>query len=92
LPGYKIFETAQFQKDLDSDFSGIKKKIRDKLLSYIYPQLKLNPFFGKNIKKLINYNPETWRYRIGNHRYFYIIDQKKRIVFMISADNRKDAY
>jgi len=92
LSDFKIFETEQFRKDLDNDFSGITRKIREKLLNYVYPQLKINPFFGKNIKILVNYHPETWRYRIGNYRYFYIIDQKKKIVFMISADIRKDAY
>lgn len=89
---FRIFETEQFLKDLDNEFSGINKKIRAKLLNYVYPQLKANPFFGKNIKKLANYNPETWRYRIGNYRYFYNIDQKKKIVYMVLADNRKDAY
>ncbi len=89
---YKIFETNQFLKDLDNDVSGMSGKIRDKLLNYVYPQLRNNPFFGKNIKKLVNYHPETWRYRIGNNRYFYIIDQKKRLVIMISFDQRKDAY
>jgi len=92
LPDFRIFETEQFQKDLNSDFGGINRKIRAKLLNYVYPQLKKTPFFGKNIKKLVNYEPETWRYRIGNYRYFYIIEQKKKVIFMISADNRKDAY
>ena len=89
---FRVFETEQFLKDLDSEFSGINKKIKVKLTSYVYPQLKANPFFGKNIKKLVNYNPETWRYRIGNYRYFYNIDQKRKIVYMVLADNRKDAY
>ena len=92
MPDFRIFETEQFQKNLKDDFSGINRKIREKLQNYVYPQLKNNPFFGKNIKKLVNYNPETWRYRIGDYRYFYVIDKKKKVVFMISADNRKDAY
>jgi mRNA interferase RelE/StbE len=89
---FRIFETDQFQKDLDNDKSGMGNKIRNKLLAYVYPQLKANPFFGKNIKKLVDYDPPTWRYRIGDNRYFYIVDQSKKTVIMISADNRKDAY
>jgi mRNA interferase RelE/StbE len=90
--GYRIFETEQFIKDLEQDFSGKQKKIRNKLLNYVYPQLKQQPYFGKNIKKLVNFDPETWRYRVGDYRFFYTIDDKEKIVNMIAADNRSDAY
>ena len=85
---FKIFETNQFLKGLEQDFSGQQERIKIKLVNYVYPQLKQNLYFGKNIKKLVNYNPGTWRYRIGNYRYFYEIDDGNKIVFMISADNR----
>jgi len=65
---------------------------KTKLYTYAYPQLKENPFFGKNIKKLLNYYPETSRYRIGNYRFFYEIDEKNKIIFMVAADNRKNVY
>ena len=89
---FRIFETEGFALDLESDFSGQKEKIIEKLLTYAYPQLREQPFYGKNIKKLINYEPDTWRYRIGNYRFFYEIDKIKNLVIMISADNRSDAY
>jgi len=92
LNSFKIFETNQFLEDLGQEFSGQKERIKGKLDSYVYPQLKQQPYFGKNIKKLKNYKPETWRYRIGGYRFFYEIDDRKRIVFMISADNRADVY
>ncbi len=89
---FKIFETSQFLKDLEQDFSGQQERIKIKLVNYVYPQLKKNPYFGKNIKKLVNYKPDTWRYRISNYRFFYEIDDKSKIIFMISADNRQNAY
>ena len=89
---FKIFETNQFLKDLEQDFSGKQERIKIKLVNYVYPQLKKNPYFGKNIKKLVNYKPDTWRYRIGSYRFFYEIDDKNKIVFMISVDNRQNAY
>ncbi len=92
LSSFKIFETNQFLEDLEQEFSGQKERIKRKLDSYAYPQLKQQPYFGKNIKKLKDYKPETWRYRIGGYRFFYEIDDHKKIVFMISADNRADAY
>ena len=92
LDKFKIFQTDQFLEDLEQDFSGKQEWIKRKLATYVYPQLKQNPYFGKNIKKLTNYKPQTWRYRIGNYRFFYTIDDHKKIVFMITADNRGSAY
>ena len=89
---FKIFETDQFIEDLSADFKGRGEKIREKLLNYVYPQLRESPYFGKNIKKLKNYNPDTWRYRIGDYRFFYEIDEKESIVYMTAADARKDSY
>jgi len=92
LNEFRIFETNQFLKDLKQDFSGQQERIKTKLINYVYPQSKQNPYFGKNIKKLVNYEPDTWRYRIGSYRFFYEIDDKNKIVFMISVDNRQNAY
>lgn len=92
MGNYKIFETDQFETDLNKDFSGQGRRIRHKLHTYAYPQLKDQPFFGKNIKKLINFQPPTWRYRIGDYRFFYTIDDKKKIVIMLTANNRSNAY
>jgi len=63
-----------------------------KLVNYVYPQLKQNPYFGKNMKKLVSYKLDTWRYKIGSYRFFYEIDDKNKIVFMISVDNCQKAY
>ena len=92
LENFKIFETAQFLKDMEDDFSGQQERIKKKLIAYVYPQLRQNPYFGKNIKKFANYRPETWRYRIGGYRFFYGIDDHKKIIYMIAADNRESAY
>ena len=89
---YRIFETEQFAKDLSRDFEGRAEKIRKKLLEFVYPQLRQNPYSGKNIKKLRNYKPETWRYRIGDYRFFYEISEKERLIYMIAAMARKDSY
>ncbi len=92
MTDYRIFETTVFEKDLERLPHAIAPKIRAKLKDYVYPQLHLQPHFGLNIKKLRNWKPETWRYRIGAWRFFYEIDESKKIVFMTALDNRKDAY
>lgn len=89
---YRIFETKQFNSDLDELPKIIKNRITKKIAEYAYPQLVESPHFGLNIKKLKNYDPQTWRYRIGNFRIFYEIDNLEMIVYLISLDQRKDAY
>ena len=89
---FKIFETDQFLQDLSQDFKGQGERIAKKLKDHVYPQLRANPHFGKNIKKLKNYQPETWRYRTGSYRFFYEVDEKESIVYMLAVDARKDSY
>lgn len=92
LNKFRIFETRQFISDLEEIPGSQQERLRIKLETYIYPQLKQQPYFGKNIKKLVNYKPETWRYRIGDYRFFYEIEERRKIIFMISADLRGRAY
>jgi mRNA interferase RelE/StbE len=92
LSDFRIFETDEFMKKLDNLSSRDATFLRKKLDDYVYPQIKSEPFWGKNIKKLQGYSPDTWRYRIGKYRLFYIVDKKDQIIFIITIDNRKDAY
>ena len=89
---YRIFLTNEFLKQLKKIDSRIRKGLEKKIEEYISPQLKQEPHFGKNVKKLRGYVPETWRYRIGSFRLFYIIDEVEKIVALISIDDRTDAY
>ena len=89
---YRIFETETFLKSLEQDFGGQRKKIKKKLREYVYQQLKISPAFGPNIKKLRNWEPPTWRYRISSYRFFYEIDGDNKIVSMILAEHRDKAY
>ena len=89
---FRIFETEEFQKKLRQLPLTESRFLQRKLAEYVYPQLRKDPFFGLNIKKLKGFKPETWRYRIGHFRIFFIVDQADRIVSLLSADNRRDAY
>jgi len=77
---------------MNKDFGGRQQKMRDKLLSHIYPQLRRQPYYGQNIKKLVNFDPPTWRYRLGNYRIFYTVDESKKIVKMLTIESRQSAY
>ena len=89
---FKIFETEEFGNHLDGFDAPNKKFIKNKLEKYVYPQLRQEPHFGKNIKKLRDYSPETLRYRIGDFRLFYSVNDSDKIVSMLTVDYRKDAY
>ena len=89
---YRIFETENFSKSLKQNFGGQRNKILKKLREYVYQQLKISPEFGSNIKKLSDWQPPTWRYRIGQYRFFYEIDHGQEIVFMTMAEHRSKAY
>jgi len=92
LNKYRIFETEQFQKDLLMISKSGNPKITQKLRDFVYPHLRQHPHFGPNIKKLKDFHPETWRYRISAWRFFYEIDEDMLIIFMIAASHRSSAY
>jgi len=92
LSEFRIFETAQFQDDLERITAARREKIELRLRALVYPQLRDQPYFGTNIKKLKGFKPETWRYRIGPYRFFFQVDDKEKIVFMVAAETRQQSY
>jgi len=84
-----IAETAHFRKQLD-DLN--LRKIYLKIENFVYPQLRANPFFRPNIKKLKGEFEGYYRFRISNYRLFYTVDKQIVIVFILEIANRKDAY
>jgi mRNA interferase RelE/StbE len=92
LADYRIFETETFQQDLAHISRSGLGRLKDKLQEHVYPQLRHEPHHGPNIKRLKEWTPPTWRYRIGSWRFFYEIDEKGKIVHMIASDHRSGAY
>ena len=89
-PEFRVFETEEFKKALAH--LGPPRFLSKKLTAYVYPQLRQGPYFGPNTRKLQGYTPQTWRYRIGRYRLFYSVDEDEKLVFMLTVDDRKDAY
>ncbi len=89
---YRIFETRQFLRDLARLGPTAEKRLAAKLREHVYPALRENPHYGPNIKRLKNWEPPTWRYRVGDWRFFYEIDEAERVVCMTAADCRREAY
>lgn len=64
----------------------------DKARKYVYPQLRVIPFFGPNIKKLKGEFAGIYRYRIGDFRLFYMVRKEQILVVVIDVERHKDAY
>ena len=84
---YKIAETENFSKKIN-----LKKynHLYQKILLDIYPILRNNPYFGANIKKLKGEYKDIYRFRIGDYRLFYKIEDA--MIFIIDIESRQNAY
>ena len=89
LNRFEIAETETFQRSISKREIS---KIYNKIKTYVYPQLRINPFFGKNIKKLKGDFKDVYRYRIGEYRLFYQVAEKQILIFIMDIVKRKDAY
>ena len=85
---FRIAETKEFQKQIRK----LESKVYIKIKNIVYPQLRKNPFFGPNIKKLKGEYEEVYWFRIGNYRLFYVIENDKVIVIVTSIAHRRNAY
>jgi mRNA interferase RelE/StbE len=88
LSNFQIAETKTFEKIKNKLDTKLYKNIKE----IIYPQLKQNPFFGNNIKKLKGEFEGVYRYRFGNYRLFYSIEKEKVIVAILDIKHRQNAY
>ena len=88
LYDFHIAETKNFEKIKQK----IDKKLYSKIVNNVYPQLKSNPFYGTNIKKLKGKLEGYYRYRIGNYRLFYLIENDKVLVVVTDFRHRQKSY
>jgi len=88
LSDFQIAETKTFQRVK----AQLDAKIYTKVVNIVYPQLRENPFYGTNIKKLKGEFEGYYRYRIGSYRLFYLIDNDKIIVAIVDLKHRQNAY
>lgn len=92
MTDYRLFETAQFQKDLRQIARAGHQELLGKLRRVVYPQLRQHPHYGPHIRRLKGFEPPTWRYRIGAWCFFYEIDEGDRVVSLLAASHRGSAY
>jgi len=89
LSNFSIAELDDFSEKLASPkYRQLEKKLR----TYVYYILKVNPYYGPNIKALKHEFKGLHRYRIGDYRIFYQINAEKKLIYMVDIQHRKDAY
>ena len=86
---YKVAETEHYSKKITSKKYG---QLYKKIFEDVYPILRNNPFFGGNIKKLKGEYKDVYRFRVGNYRLFYKVEEQKSLIFIIDIESRQDAY
>ena len=90
MSSYQIAETKSFRKGLEKDRE--LWKLYGKLTDYVYPLLRESPSYGPNRKRLSGEFSDFYRFRVGDYRLFYTIDETERIVFIVALRHRKNAY
>jgi len=88
LYDFQIAETKEFEKKIQK----LDSKIYIKIKNIVYPQLKKNPFYGTNIKKLKGEYEGVYRYKLGNYRLFYVINNEKIIIIVTTISHRQNTY
>jgi len=61
-------------------------------LDRCFDQLKQDPRRHPNIKHLKGEYRAAWRFRIGDYRVVYLIDDAAALVTVVNIVNRRDAY
>lgn len=63
-----------------------------KILNRCFETVSKNPYFHANIKKLHGVFEGSFRYKAGNLRIIYSIDESKKIVYVEVIVTRGSAY
>lgn len=84
---FKILLTSKAEKFYLSSKDSLASK-----LNRAFDEICLQPFIGKNIKKLKGSLNGMYRYRIGNYRIVYEVDNSIKIVSIVWIGKRKEAY
>lgn len=81
---YKIKLTAQAKRELKNI-----SKLHQQALTSVFEELKDDPFLGKPLTRELT---GRFSYKIGVHRVVYKINEKDKVVYIISAGHRATVY
>jgi mRNA interferase RelE/StbE len=84
---YKVI----LSKTAQSFYANAQHQLAKKL-SKCFTYLENSPYLGNNIKKLSGRFKNYYRFRIGDHRVVYRIDENSKEVNITLIKNRADVY
>lgn len=81
---YRLVISTQAQKDLNKF-----KKTAERPIKLALAEIKEDPFLGKTLSRELS---NRFSYRVGVYRIIYTINQKDKIVEVLSAGHRSNIY
>ena len=88
---YAVAETESFRRSLREN-QAIARRRYPRIRDVVYPLLRREPHFGPNIKRLQGEFSEFYRYRLGDYRLFYTIDEEETVVIIADLRSRQASY
>lgn len=84
---YKVQLSSHAVREYKKVDSSVKPQLQSGL-----DALQHNPLSGPKIKRLKGRLHEYYRYRVGDYRIVYVVDQRARVVHVDYIQHRKDVY
>ncbi len=81
---YQVLLVRRAEREFDSLSEGVRLKVFK-----VLELLQADPFQGKALKGPLS---GCWTIRAWPFRVVYEVDQKKRVVYIVTITHRKDAY
>ena len=82
---YKI----EYARGVVKDLKSLPKKFREKALEVIEKVLAADPRQGR---PLAGAYQGLWKYRIGDYRIIYSVEDPRLVIFVLRIRHRKDVY
>ena len=80
---------VEYAKGVVKDLKKLAPQIREKALLVVENVLAVDPHVGR---PLTGRYKGLWKYRIGDYRIIYSIEQTRLIIFVLRISHRKNVY
>jgi mRNA interferase RelE/StbE len=81
--------SVEYAKSVSKDLKSLPKPLRARALNVAENILARDPYQGK---PLAGRYKGLYRFRVGEYRIVYSIEQKRLVVFVLRIRHRKDVY
>lgn len=78
-----------YHKNIKKDLKSLDKSIVHTFFKIVESRVSKNPFSGERLKGKLG---GIWKYRIGNYRLLYTINQNELRVLVLRFRHRKNVY